>query len=71
MVFTTSNTPRDAERELFGDPLENLWKNCIFGFCGVTHFERLNFEPVILSTPPQREDWLAQVGRKVAQHFPG
>ena len=54
LVFTTSNTPRDAELELFGDPLENLWKNCIFGFCGVKQFERLNFEPIILSTPPQR-----------------
>jgi putative NADPH-quinone reductase len=71
LVFTTSNTPRDAELELFGDPLENLWKNCIFGFCGVKHFERLNFEPVILSTPQQREAWLAQVQQKVGEHFPG
>jgi putative NADPH-quinone reductase len=70
LVFTTSNTPRDAELELFGDPLENLWKNCIFGFCGVKQFERLNFEPIILSTPPQRQAWLAQVERKVAEYFP-
>ena len=28
------------ELELFGDPLENLWKTCIFGFCGVERFTR-------------------------------
>ena len=44
IVITTSNTPRDAERQVFGDPLENLWKTCIFGFCGVTDFYRRNFE---------------------------
>ncbi|MFV1967342.1 MAG: NAD(P)H-dependent oxidoreductase, partial [Pirellulaceae bacterium] len=35
VVFTTSNTPRNIELELFGDPLENLWKTCVFGFCGL------------------------------------
>ena len=30
VVLTTSNTPRDEELELFGDPLENLWKTCVF-----------------------------------------
>ena len=35
VVFTTSNTPRDNELQLFGDPLENLWRACIFNFCGV------------------------------------
>jgi len=70
LVLTTSNTPRDAERELFGDPLENLWKNCVFGFCGVKHFARTNFESMILSTPEQRRGWLAEVRRLTAEHFP-
>ena len=35
VVFTTSNTPRERELASFGDPLETLWKNCIFGLCGV------------------------------------
>jgi putative NADPH-quinone reductase len=61
LVFTTSNTPRDMELELFGDPLENLWKNCIFGFCGVTDFRRRNFESIVLSTPEERAGWLAEV----------
>lgn len=59
LVFTTSNTPREAELALYGDPLDNLWKRCIWGFCGVPRVERRNFEPVIASTPAQREQWLA------------
>lgn len=73
LVLTTSNTPRDAELELFGDPLENLWNRCIFGFCGVPpeRFRRRNFESIILSTPDERGEWLAEVGRLVAACFPG
>ena len=70
VVFTTSNTPRDIELEVFGDPLENLWKNCIFGFCGVRSFWRRNFESIILSTPPQRAEWLAEAGQLIDSCFP-
>ncbi len=70
VVLTTSNTPREDELRLFGDPLENLWKTCIFGFCGVENFFRRNFESMILSTPEQRAEWLAEVRRTIAQHFP-
>ncbi|MGA2063461.1 MAG: NAD(P)H-dependent oxidoreductase [Thermoguttaceae bacterium] len=68
-VFTTSNTPRDEELRLFGDPLENLWKTCVFGFCGIGEFARRNFEPVILSTPEQRAAWLEEVRCVVREHF--
>src|SRR5208337_5129911 len=27
VVFNTSNTPRDREQEVFGDPLERIWKD--------------------------------------------
>jgi NAD(P)H dehydrogenase (quinone) len=70
VVLTTSNTPRDIELELFGDPLENLWKTCIFGFCGVRSFWRRNFEPIVLSTPDQRAQWLAEVRRLIGTCFP-
>jgi len=70
LVFTTSNTPRAVELELFGDPLENLWKSCVFGFCGVADFYRRNFEPIIVSTPEQRTGWLAEVRAIVARRFP-
>jgi putative NADPH-quinone reductase len=71
VVITTSNTPRDVERERFGDPLENLWKTCIFGFCGVERFTRRNFESVILSTLEQRQRWLSEVRSIVRKRFPG
>jgi len=70
LVLTTSNTPRDDELRLFGDPLENLWKACVFGFCGVEDFCRRNFESIILSTYEQRCEWLDEVRRLVAERFP-
>ncbi len=70
MVITTSNTTREDELRLFGDPLENLWNACIFNFCGVEDFHRRNFESVILSTPEQRKQWLAEVRRMVKERFP-
>ena len=70
LVITTSNTPRDVELKLFGDPLQNLWKNCIFGFCGLEDFFRQNFESIVMSTPEQRADWLAEVRQIVKERFP-
>ena len=67
IVFTTSNTPREDELRLYGDPLENLWKTCIFGFCGVTDFCRRNFESIVMSTPQQRAGWLEEVRRIVKE----
>ena len=67
VVFTTSNTPRDVELRLFGDPLENLWKTCIFGFCGLENFYRRNFEPIIESSLQQRQAWLEEV-RQIIRH---
>ena len=69
VVFTTSNTPRDIELSLFGDPLENLWKTCIFGFCGLEEFYRRNFEPIIESSLQQRQAWLEEVRQIIRQRF--
>lgn len=70
LVFTTSNTSPEREREVFGDPLETLWKNCIFGLCGITDFYRKNFCIIVTSTAEQRESWLTEVGEIVSTHFP-
>jgi NAD(P)H dehydrogenase (quinone) len=70
VVLTTSNTPREDELRLFGDPLENLWKTCVFGFCGVDEFLRRNFESIILSTPQQRQGWLAEARAIIQERFP-
>jgi NAD(P)H dehydrogenase (quinone) len=70
MVFTTANTPEAAERELYGDPLDGLWKKCVFGLCGVRDFQRRSFTSVIISTPEQRAAWLNEVQATVARNFP-
>jgi NAD(P)H dehydrogenase (quinone) len=70
VVFTTSNTPRDDELRLFGDPLENLWKACVFNFVGIENFVRRNFESIIMSTPEQRRGWLEDVRQIVRERFP-
>jgi len=70
LVVTTSNTPREAELALYGDPLDNLWKRCVFGFCGVQHVERRNFESIIVSTPEQRQGWLEEAQNLAASLFP-
>jgi len=70
VVFTTSNTPRDDELRLFGDPLENLWKTCICKLVGIEDFQRRNFESIIMSTPEQREAWLDEVRSIVRRRFP-
>ncbi len=70
IVFNTANTPEDREREVFGDPLESLWKKCVFDLCGVRNVHRRTFSVVITSTPQQRAKWLLEVGKTVTSHFP-
>jgi len=70
IVFNTSNTSRDREMEVFGDPLETLWKNCIFDLCGVKNFYRKMYGVIVTSTPEQRNQWLDEVQETVRSHFP-
>ncbi|MGA2541142.1 MAG: NAD(P)H-dependent oxidoreductase [Verrucomicrobiota bacterium] len=70
IVFNTANTPEDREREIFGDPLENLWKKCVFDLCGVKNVQRRTFAVVITSTAAQRAAWLQEVRATVAGCFP-
>ncbi|MDD2900894.1 MAG: NAD(P)H-dependent oxidoreductase [Syntrophales bacterium] len=70
LVFNTSNTPPDREAAVFGDPLETIWKNCIFGLCGVANFHRRNFAVVVTSTQEERKIWLQEVRDTVTQYFP-
>ena len=70
IVFNTSNTEPEREQRVFGDPLETLWRNCIFGLCGVDGFHRRTFSVVITSTEAQRHEWLAEVRQAVLDRFP-
>ena len=70
LVFNTSNTPRKRELEVFGDPLEALWKTCIFGLCGVKAFHRRMFGVVVTSTLEECQKWLSEVREAVRRFFP-
>ena len=70
LVFNTSNTPPKREKTVFGDPLETIWKNCIFDLCGVKVFYRRMFCVVVTSTLEQRKQWLKEAQEVVTRHFP-
>lgn len=61
IVLNTSNTEAQREAEVFGDPLELIWRDCIFGLCGVRNVCRRMFRIVCTSTPQQRAGWLDEV----------
>lgn len=69
MVVTTANTPDEVDRTVYGDPLENFWKTCVFGFFGIHRFRRCSFSSVIMSTPEQRAGWLADAARTTRELF--
>ena len=70
IVFNTSDTPTEREREVFGDPLETLWKKCVFGLCGAKVVHRRMFSVVVTSTAAQRREWLEEVRDTVRRCFP-
>lgn len=70
IVLNTSDTIQERELAVFGDPLETLWKQCIFGFCGVRHFYRKTFRVIVTSTLGQRQTWLEEVKDIITTHFP-
>lgn len=69
LVINTTDTEYEREMEVFGDPLETIWKNCIFGFCGVNDFSRKSYGIVVTSTLRQRQEWLEDVAVLVKNKF--
>jgi NAD(P)H dehydrogenase (quinone) len=69
LVFNTGNTFLEREKEVFGDPLETIWKNCVFGLCGVNNFKRKLFTVVITSTEEERKNWLNEARKIVREHL--
>jgi putative NADPH-quinone reductase len=70
LVLNTSNTETKREKDVFGDPLETIWKNCIFGLCGITNFHRRMFNVIVTSTEDQRRAWLNDVEKDIDTFFP-
>ena len=71
IVFNTSNTEAERENTVFGDPLETIWRNCIFGLCGISEVHRRIFRIVVTSTEAQRRQWLVDVRHLLDTVFPG
>jgi NAD(P)H dehydrogenase (quinone) len=69
IVFNTSNTQEEREKKVFGDPLELIWKNCVFGLCGVTQVHRKTFSVIVTSTDSMREEWLQDARKIVKRAF--
>lgn len=65
LVYNTSNTESQREQNVFGDPLETIWKNCIFGLCGKMDFQRRMFNVMVTSTKDQRRIWLDWVRQDI------
>ncbi|MEF2229507.1 MAG: NAD(P)H-dependent oxidoreductase [Pseudodesulfovibrio sp.] len=70
LVLNTSNTAGERERTVFGDPLEHIWKDCIFDLCGVRRTVRRMFRIIVTSTPEERRQWLSEVRELVSTNFP-
>jgi putative NADPH-quinone reductase len=71
LVLNTSNTPNAREQSVFGDPLERIWRDCIFHFCGVGNFQRRMFNVIVTSTAEQRRIWIDEARQLAVGLFHG
>jgi len=65
IVINTSNTGEEREKNYFNDPLEYIWKQCVFGFCGIEKYYRKMFRIIADSDLEQREKWIKETGEIV------
>jgi putative NADPH-quinone reductase len=70
VVLNTSNTPPERERDAFGDPLDAIWRRCVFDLCGVKDLRRRTYSVVVTSTVAQRNEWLSNATALVTDAFP-
>ena len=70
LIFNTANTPEQRELSVFNDPLDSLWRNCIFELCGVAEVYRKMFAVVVTSTATERVSWLAEVAAAINRFYP-
>jgi NAD(P)H dehydrogenase (quinone) len=73
IVLNTSNTESEREENYFGDPLEKIWKQCVFGFCGIEKYYRKMFRIISDSDDTRRKIWLREIEgivEKVAADLP-
>lgn len=71
LVRESQNTETSREKAVFGDPLEALWKTCVFDLCGVKNFYRRTFNVIVVSSEEQRRSWLQECRGLVKEFIEG
>jgi|APSaa5957512622_1039677.scaffolds.fasta_scaffold116065_1 NAD(P)H dehydrogenase (quinone) len=67
IVYNTANTEADRENNYFGDPLENIWRKCVFGFLGIDKYHRKMFRIIADSSEEDRKNWLEEIETDIAR----
>ncbi|MFI6213633.1 NAD(P)H-dependent oxidoreductase [Nocardia brasiliensis] len=60
LVLNTSDTTVERERDVFGDPLQQIWAACVLPYIGVDDIRRKVFRTVTDSTADLRSGWLGE-----------
>lgn len=63
IVLNTGDTTVEREAEVFGDPLDLIWRRCVGAYLGGTPVVRLLAGPMSSATPAEREAWLVEAAR--------
>ncbi len=58
LVINTSDTTQDREADLFGDPLDSIWRRCLPPYIGSPGVERIVLRVVADADAAQRTAWL-------------
>lgn len=58
LILNTSDTIEDRERDVFGDPLQQIWAACVLPYIGIEDVRRKVFRTVTDSSEQQRTTWL-------------
>jgi len=70
LVLNTCMTTADQDRDLYGDPLDHLWKTAVLGFCQVKDVRRHNFRMVQMISQDERKTMLEAVTAAVKGLYP-
>jgi len=69
IVFNTPNRETERKKNIFGDPLGTIWKNCIFTLCGIGTVYRRIFNAIVTSTEEQRKIWPDEVRQSFTNYW--
>lgn len=67
LVLNTSNTSAIREHEVFGDPLDRIWRDCFLAYCGFRSVDRKVYRIVATSSKIERQGWLEDAGRRAIE----